>query len=121
MPPTTPTEPIPVTNNAELSMQGFDAAQERARAALARQVELHPRRTRAARNPDAAAADSIRARNSRKPEDTVEGCRARAESNRAEAAELGSDQMRFRLERSADAWTVRAGLLQRLQDSEERQ
>lgn len=120
MPPATVNEPIPVPCNAELSRQGFAAGQERARAALARQVDLHPRRSRAAANPAAAAAESLRARRNRKPEDTAEGCRARADADRAEAAAMGGDRLRFRLERSADAWTARADLLQRLRHSEER-
>ena len=53
----------------------------------------------------------------RRPEDTAAGCRTMADDDRARAAAMGSDRMRFRLERSADAWTARADLLQRLERS----
>ncbi len=51
----------------------------------------------------------------RKPEDTAEGCRHRAQENRAQAVGELNERMRTRLESSADAWTARAKLLQRLQ------
>jgi hypothetical protein len=53
----------------------------------------------------------------RKREDTAEGCREMATDDRARAADVVSDHMRHRLERSADAWTNRANLLERLQTS----
>jgi len=53
----------------------------------------------------------------RKREDTAEGCREMALDDRARAADVGSDHMRDRLERSAEAWTDRANLLQRLETS----
>ena len=53
----------------------------------------------------------------RKREDTAEGCREMALDDRARAADVVSDHMRNRLERSADAWTNRANLLERLQAS----
>ena len=51
----------------------------------------------------------------KKPEDTAEGCRAMAEADHSRAAEMGGDRLRFRIERSADAWTARAELLERLE------
>lgn len=53
----------------------------------------------------------------RKREDTAEGCRELALDDRARAAEVDSDHMRDTLERSADAWSTRASLLERLQTS----
>jgi len=53
----------------------------------------------------------------RKPEDTAEGCRRLAQGNRAQAAGSPSEHMRGCLERSADAWTARAVLLERLEAS----
>jgi len=50
----------------------------------------------------------------RKREDTAEGCRELALDDRARAADVGTDHMRDRLESSADAWTTRADLLERL-------
>lgn len=51
----------------------------------------------------------------RKPEDSADGCRALAEADRERAAATGTDHMRECLERSAAAWTSRAGLLDRLE------
>jgi hypothetical protein len=51
----------------------------------------------------------------RKPEDTAEGCRIRAEEHLSEAAGELSARMRTRLESSAQAWTARADLLERLE------
>ena len=53
----------------------------------------------------------------RKREDTAEGCRELALDDRARAADIGSDHMRIRLEHSADAWSIRARLLDRLETS----
>jgi hypothetical protein len=39
----------------------------------------------------------------------------RADEHRTEAASEGSEKMRFRLQSSADAWTARAILLERLE------
>ena len=50
-----------------------------------------------------------------KPEDTAEGCRAMAAADRERAVAMDTDRMRFRIERSADAWTKRADLLERLE------
>jgi hypothetical protein len=52
-----------------------------------------------------------------KPEDSADGCRAFATSDRDKAAATPSGQMRICLERSADAWTARASLLERLRAS----
>ena len=50
-----------------------------------------------------------------KPEDSANGCRAFAQADRDKAAANSSEHMRECLERSADAWTARAGLLDRLE------
>ena len=52
----------------------------------------------------------------RKPEDSGDGCRALALADRERAAANTSAHMRASLERSADAWTARAGMLDRLAD-----
>jgi hypothetical protein len=51
----------------------------------------------------------------RKSEDTSDGCRARAKDDRDRAQASDSDRMRFRLACSAEAWTARADLLDRLE------
>jgi hypothetical protein len=51
----------------------------------------------------------------RKPEDSAEGCRSLAQADRARAATMTSGHMRAVVERSADAWSARARLLDRLQ------
>ena len=51
----------------------------------------------------------------RKLEDTAEGCRSLAEDDRARATAMINPHMRASLERSAEAWTVRAKLLERLE------
>ena len=53
--------------------------------------------------------------NRRRPEDTAQGCRALADADRTRAADMVNDHMRGAHERSADAWTSRADLLQRLE------
>lgn len=50
----------------------------------------------------------------RKVEDSADGCRGLAEADRARAAANTSEHMRAVLERSADAWSARARLLDRL-------
>ena len=50
----------------------------------------------------------------RKAEDSADGCRDRAQDDRARAAAMTSGHMRTVLERSADAWSARARLLERL-------
>lgn len=53
----------------------------------------------------------------RKPEDSASGCRALEKENRLRAVETPNAHMRASLERSADAWNVRAKLLERLETS----
>jgi hypothetical protein len=53
----------------------------------------------------------------RKSEDSAAGCRAFAASDRERAAASTSEHMRACLERSAEAWSARAHLLDRLQAS----
>ena len=49
-----------------------------------------------------------------KPEDSADGCRAMATSDRQKAAATANGHMRASLERSAEVWTARANLLDRL-------
>ena len=51
----------------------------------------------------------------RRPEDTAQGCRDLAQADRTRAADATTAHMRGTLERSADAWASRAGLLERLE------
>jgi hypothetical protein len=51
----------------------------------------------------------------RKPEDSVDGCRAFAASDRERASTADNGHVRARFERSAQAWTTRATLLDRLE------
>jgi hypothetical protein len=53
----------------------------------------------------------------RKPEDSADGCRAFAASDRERATAAFNVQIRATFERSAEAWTERAGLLDRLETS----
>lgn len=53
----------------------------------------------------------------RRPEDSADGCRALAKSDCEKAAAVPVGHMRARFERSAAAWTTRAGLLERLEAS----
>lgn len=53
----------------------------------------------------------------RKPEDTAAGCRLLASDDRARAEQTVSARMRFRLACSAEAWTTRADLLDRLEQN----
>jgi hypothetical protein len=53
----------------------------------------------------------------KKPEDSAEGCRVHEQADRLRAMEILNPQMRETLERSADAWGARAGLLERLEAS----
>ena len=48
-------------------------------------------------------------------ENTADGCRSMAQDDRDRAQESDSDRMRFRLACSAEAWTARADLLDRLE------
>jgi hypothetical protein len=53
----------------------------------------------------------------RKPEDSADGCRAFAASDRERASTTTNIHVRATFERSAEAWSARAGLLERLQTS----
>lgn len=53
----------------------------------------------------------------RRPEDSADGCRALAKSDCEKAAAVPIGHMRARFERSAAAWTTRAGLLERIEAS----
>lgn len=52
-----------------------------------------------------------------KPEDSADGCRAFASADREKAAGTLNEHVRATFERSAEAWTTRAELLDRLQAS----
>lgn len=51
----------------------------------------------------------------RKPEDTAAGCRILASDDRERAGQTESAHMRLRLVSSANAWSARADLLERLE------
>ena len=51
----------------------------------------------------------------RRSENTPSGCRERAAFSLAAAAGMDTDNGRLRLEASADSWTARAELLERLE------
>lgn len=51
----------------------------------------------------------------RKPEDSAEGCRDLERDSRERAAAMASEHMRAVLERSAEAWSARARLLDRIE------
>ena len=51
----------------------------------------------------------------RKREDTAEGCFGLARDDEVRAADIANPHMRRTLERSAEAWTARASLLERLE------
>jgi len=53
----------------------------------------------------------------RKPEDSVDGCRALAASDRERALATTNNHARATFERSAGAWSARAALLERLETS----
>lgn len=53
----------------------------------------------------------------RRPEDTAEGCRSLAANDLVRAADMVNPHMRVAHERSADAWTARAELLEGLESS----
>ena len=53
----------------------------------------------------------------RKPEDSADGCRAFEASDRERASETPNAHIRATFERSAEAWSARAGLLERLETS----
>ena len=51
----------------------------------------------------------------RKPEDSVDGCRALAASDRERASTAANGHVRATFERSAEAWSARASLLDGLE------
>ena len=51
----------------------------------------------------------------RKPEDSAQGCRDLERDSRERAAAMTSEHMRAVLERSAEAWSTRAKLLERFE------
>jgi hypothetical protein len=51
----------------------------------------------------------------RKPEDSAAGCRSLAREDQARARAADSQHMRFRLACSAEAWNVRADMLDRIE------
>jgi hypothetical protein len=53
----------------------------------------------------------------RKPEDSADGCRALAESDRERASATNNIHIRATFKRSAEAWSARASLLERLEVS----
>jgi hypothetical protein len=53
----------------------------------------------------------------RKPEDSADGCRAFAASDRERASTTANTHVRASFERSAEAWSARANLLERLETS----
>lgn len=50
----------------------------------------------------------------RKPENSADGCRASAQADLVKAAATPNPQVRKALERSANAWAIRAELLERM-------
>ena len=63
---------------------------------------------------------SAKGRTRKRPENTVQGCRDRATADLLEAVTVVTANQRRRLERSAESWTVRATLLDRLNKSFEK-
>ena len=56
----------------------------------------------------------------RNPEDTADGCRLLASDDRTRAEQSESAHMRLRLASSAAAWTLRADMLERLEEKRAR-
>lgn len=56
-------------------------------------------------------------RGKRAPQDTAQGCRERASADRIRAADSSAGEPRWRYEHSANAWTQRAELLDRIEAS----
>ena len=56
----------------------------------------------------------------KKSEDTADGCRSLAKDDIDRAGESDSDHMRARLAHSAETWTARADMLQRLEGNRAR-
>ncbi len=57
------------------------------------------------------------ARGFKQPQDTVAGCRSRAEADLLASVVMSTANERIRLETSAASWNARADLLQRLDDN----
>lgn len=66
-----------------------------------------------------AAAKQPQARGFKQPQDTIDGCRDRAEADRLAAAVTSTPNARLRLEISAASWSARADMLQRLDNVHE--
>jgi predicted RNA polymerase sigma factor len=72
------------------------------------------------RRPVKPVLPSARGRTLKLAENTVQGCRDRATADLLEAVTVMTANQRRRLERSAESWTVRAALLDRLNKSFEK-
>jgi hypothetical protein len=70
--------------------------------------------------PAVEPASSDRRRTLKLPENTVQGCRDRATADLLEAVTMVTANQRRRLERSAETWTARAAMLDRLNHSFEK-
>jgi hypothetical protein len=57
------------------------------------------------------------ARSSKQPQDTIVGCRSRAEADLLASVVVSTANGRIRLETSAASWNARADMLQRLDDN----
>jgi hypothetical protein len=57
------------------------------------------------------------ARSSKQPQDTIAGCRSRAEADLLASVVVSTANERIRLETSAASWNARADMLQRLDDN----
>jgi hypothetical protein len=64
----------------------------------------------------AVAAPRHNVRAGKRAEDTAAGCRAKAAADLVRAVAPGDDYRRVRLERSAEFWSARADLLDRLEE-----
>jgi hypothetical protein len=59
----------------------------------------------------------LQSRGSKLPQDTIAGCRCRADSDLLASVAMLTANQRLRLETSAASWTARADMLQRLDDT----
>jgi len=64
----------------------------------------------------AVPAPRLVPRSGKRAEDTAAGCRANAAADLVRAVAPGGDYRRVRLERSAEIWSARADLLDRLNE-----
>jgi hypothetical protein len=60
-----------------------------------------------------------KARVLKQPQDTIDGCRSRAEADLLASVAMLTANERLRMETSAASWSARAAMLQRLDDSHE--